>query len=209
MLNQALADNATAIADETLTATILLSFYEMVASDIDVPWIKHAGGSGTLIKLRGPERHRTGLGREILPAYRHTLITEALSPARASFLDEPEWRDLFRYLQEDVLASGMASRNVEVYLPTEQFIIEMARLPALIADIRDIPREHRNQESTINVLKTRAKDWRADMDRPFTALGNALSDIGCPPTVEFNNDSLFMLAYRYINVYFAAVYTIY
>ena len=47
LLNNDLQDVDKGMSSETLSATILLSFYEMFASDSDDSWIRHAGGAGT------------------------------------------------------------------------------------------------------------------------------------------------------------------
>lgn len=74
LLNTALPDGEKGLSDETLAATILLSWYEMFSSGFGVPWIKHAGGAATLIKMRGPARHRTGMQRT--SRHKLTSLTE-------------------------------------------------------------------------------------------------------------------------------------
>lgn len=82
-LNAALGDNEEGMAPETLAATILLSFYEMFASNSNQSWIQHAGGAGALMRARGPEAHRFGFDREMFIAYRHT-ISKSTSSLKAS-----------------------------------------------------------------------------------------------------------------------------
>jgi Fungal specific transcription factor domain len=59
LLNKALSDQRQGRSSETLSATILFSFYEMFSSSHETSagydsWVKHAGGAGALMRLRGP-----------------------------------------------------------------------------------------------------------------------------------------------------------
>lgn len=98
-LNAALQDPIEGLSSRTLAATILLSFYEVINCTEKDSWVRHAGGAGHLMRLRGPERHRTGLGRACFLAYRHSLVIEAFLSRTATFLAVQPWADLSRDIQ--------------------------------------------------------------------------------------------------------------
>ncbi|KAL6716762.1 hypothetical protein ACLMJK_006330 [Lecanora helva] len=56
--NQALQSNEDGLSSDTLSSTLILSFYEVFNCTDRDSWIRHAGGAGRLIHLRGPDRHR-------------------------------------------------------------------------------------------------------------------------------------------------------
>ena len=212
-LHTTLKDRGKALSDETLTSTMLLSFYEMMASSNDVPFIKHAGGCGALIRLRGPTQHRTGLGREILLSYRPTLIIEAIESCTACFLDEPEWRNLFREIQKDMRKSGTIGPNVNFFDQAEAFFIEMARVPEIFREIRCLPMtlgaSEVDRTFLITDLTIRALLWRSNFDAVFRSLGEALAGMGAAPTAEYSGDPVIQVAYIYVNIFVATVYTTY
>lgn len=99
-LNAALQDPIDGISSKTLAATILLSFYEVINCTEKDSWVRHAGGAGHLMRLRGPERHRSGLGRACFLAYRTSLVIEAFLSRSATFLAAQPWLDLSREIQK-------------------------------------------------------------------------------------------------------------
>lgn len=101
-LNAALQDPIDGLSSSTLAATILLSFYEVITCTERDSWVRHAGGAGHLIRLRGPARHLTGLGRDAFLAYRHTLVIEAFLSRNATFLALAPWLDLSRSIQSSL-----------------------------------------------------------------------------------------------------------
>ena len=212
-LNTVLKDRGRALSDETLTPTILLSFYEMMASSNDVPFIKHAGGCGALIRLRGPAQHRTGLGREILLSYRPTLIIEAIESCTACFLDEPEWRNLFREIQEDMRKTGTTGPNINFFDRAEMFFVGLARVPEIFREIRCLPMTLGTAEidraTAITDVTTRALLWRSNFDGVFGSLGEALTEMGAAPVAVYSGDPVFQIAHIYVNIFVASVYTTY
>jgi hypothetical protein len=101
-LNAALQDPIDGLSSSTLAATILLSYYEVINCTERDSWIRHAGGAGHLMRLRGPSRHLIGLGRAAFLAYRHSLVTEAFLSRRATFLAVQPWQELNRAVQKSL-----------------------------------------------------------------------------------------------------------
>jgi hypothetical protein len=101
-LNAALQDPMDGLSSSTLAATILLSFYEVINCTERDSWVRHAGGAGHLMRLRGPSRHLTGFGRDAFLAYRHSLVIEAFLSQNATFLAVQPWLDLCRSIQSSL-----------------------------------------------------------------------------------------------------------
>ncbi len=203
MLNAALTSDGPGFSDDTLSATVLLSVFEMLSSNISVPWVRHAGGVAALIKIRGPTMHRTGCGRDVFLAYRDTLLHHAFETNSACFLDEPQWRKLSKDIQRDYHASGQVGQNVRFYHSTEMFYAELAKLPAMVRDVRNLPNLVR--EATIDgkaVIFSLMADIKMLKTKLCNALGkcqNGLEDIGFTIVTEVSNEPIFPAAHHYAN----------
>lgn len=211
LLSGHLADPEKGIASETLSATILLSFYEMFASDSDQAWVRHAGGAGTLMKLRGAARHRTGFDREIYLAYRHALVIQAFESEQPCFLDQPEWRQLSHDIHGDLAANKMYDSKPGFFEVSESFFLHIAPIPALVCDARNInlllkanPGVGRNLlADTLN----RAITSRANLKSIFMRVQDVLKQSGDEPVSRMTDDPVFPVRYEYVNVFIAASYT--
>ena len=95
-LNKSLQDPIEGLASDTLSATVLLTFYEMLTCTERDSWIRHAGGVARLMQLRGPNRHRTGVDREIFLASRFSLVVQSYQTGKPCFLSSTSWRELSR-----------------------------------------------------------------------------------------------------------------
>ena len=93
-LNKSLQDPIEGLASDTLSATVLLSFYEMLNCTEHDSWIRHAGGAARLMQLRGANRHRTGIDREIFLASRFSLLVQSYRTGKPCFLSSTPWREL-------------------------------------------------------------------------------------------------------------------
>jgi hypothetical protein len=205
LLSTALQDADKGMSSETLSATILLSFYEMLASDSDQSWVRHAGGASTLMKMRGPARHRTGFDREIFLAYRHALVIQAFEVETPCFLDEPEWRQLSRQIYEDVCASGVVGDKRDIFAAAESFFQEMVPLPGLICDARNIAQLAHKANSDCKTiaesLSVRATKYRAGLKSAHMLLRAALTRLGHEPSSRMSGDWVFPVRYDYTNVF--------
>jgi hypothetical protein len=211
LLSSALQDTQKGMSGETLSATILLSFYEIFASDSDQAWVRHAGGAGTLMKMRGPARHRTGFDREIFLAYRHALIIQAFEAETPCFLDEPEWRQLSREIYEDMCASGILGDKLDLFEAAESFFREMAPLPGLMCDARSMAQLARTTNSDIKIvagnLSDRATKHRANLKGAHMRFRAALKRLGHEPSSRMSGDWVFPVRYDYTNVFSGGVST--
>jgi len=205
LLSTVLQDPEKGTSSETLSATILLSFYEMLASDRDQSWIRHAGGASTLMKMRGPARHRTGFDREMFLAYRHALIIQSFETLTPCFLNEPEWRELSRQIYEDMCASGAVGDKLDVFAAAESFFQEMAPLPGLLCDARDIAglarKTNRAPKDIAKNLLDQAINHRANLKSAYICFRAALKRLGHEPASRTSSDPVFPVRHDYTNVF--------
>jgi len=205
LLSVALQDVNKGMSSETLSATILLSFYEMFASDSDESWVRHAGGAGTLMKMRGPARHLRGFDREIFLAYRHALIISAFEAQTPCFLDDPEWRQLCRQIYEDVCTSGVEGDKLDIFEAAEIFFREMASLPGLICEARNITQVANTTKTDrriiIKKLSDRTISHRAGLKSAYMQFRAALKRLGHEPSSHMSGDWVFPVRYDYTNVF--------
>ncbi|KEF61966.1 uncharacterized protein A1O9_03538 [Exophiala aquamarina CBS 119918] len=80
--------------DQTLGACVALTHYELTQcpSDSVVPYMNHIAGCAKLVQIRGPQRHRDGLGHKIFTHFRVQDILFNLDLQTPTFLAEPQWQ---------------------------------------------------------------------------------------------------------------------
>lgn len=206
LLNKAIIDKEKSMSNVTLCATMLLSFYEMFASDDDASWVRHAGGASTLMKMRGPDRHRTGFDREIFLSYRHTLIIEAFSKDVPSFLNEPVWRQLSEDIHQDILTDGLVPPNrLVLFEIVEKYNQQLAVLTQVSAEAFQLcqPRNNKTPKVTPRwfTAYTNLKDAQEEMHRIFSSLKEALSNQNLLPKPFQTQDPIVPINYAYPNVF--------
>ncbi|MCJ1339617.1 hypothetical protein MMC09_004907 [Bachmanniomyces sp. S44760] len=128
-LNAALQNSESGFASETLSATMLLSFFELLTCTERGAWIRHAGGAGRLLQLRGPERHRTGFDRVLFLACRHPIAMECFHKEQPCFLDSEPWRELCE------VNKNSPSFPTPLSEVREEMFLEMIRLPGYIHNV--------------------------------------------------------------------------
>lgn len=211
LLNKALLDDKQGLASETLSATILLSFYEMFSSEKNESWVRHAGGAGTLMRIRGAARHRYGFDREMYLAYRHALIIESFEQDKACFLDEPEWRQVAIDIHEDIRATGVVGPGNQIFDISEDFFKEMARIPSMCCDARRLPMlsvEGGGDHIDIKAdIKRRAKEHRTNLKSIYARFSAILRKIGQAPTRRMTNDDVIPTRIEYFNIFVASTHT--
>lgn len=211
LLSSALQDANKGMSSETLSATMLLSFYEMFASDSDQSWVRHAGGASTLMKMRGAARHRTGFDREMFIAYRHALIIQAFEAQTPCFLNEPEWRQLCRQIYEDMCASGLVKDKLDLFAALDTFLQEMAQLPELAYEARNITQVARTTNSDSKTiaknLSARAAKNRANLKSAHMRFRAALKRLGHEPSSRTSSDWVFPVRYDYKNIFSGGMFT--
>jgi hypothetical protein len=213
LLNSVLLDNTEALSAETLGATILLSFYEMFASDSNDSWLRHAGGAGTLIRIRGPARHRYGFHRELYLAYRHTLILEACRNGTYCFLDEPEWHRLADQIHDDSSTGSQIGGRIGNFNAADAFFSEFVQIPGLLCDAGNLKLRIGSAIGSGSSIKgdiaTRAQRLRANVKCIFARMSLTLRNTGHGPTSYASGDPVIPVYYKYINIFVASLHAAY
>ncbi|KAG4422536.1 hypothetical protein IFR04_004305 [Cadophora malorum] len=93
-LNWDLQDGKTAWSISVIKSAMALELYELIAFRSHNGWMKHAGGVGRLIELRGPWRHQSVMDRFLLEGNRVTIALECLIQRKRCFLEHPDWKNI-------------------------------------------------------------------------------------------------------------------
>lgn len=209
LLNKALTDQGEGMASETLSATVLLSFYEMFASKSNTSWLRHAGGAGLLMRLRGPERHRYGLDRDCFLAYRHTIVIEAFQQDEECFLAKPEWIELAAQIHQDLRITAISADRRDIFDLGEEFYLENVNIPATFRYARnlEIMKSSLSTEgySTFKeALLERTRQHRYALKSINLRFRAALQKTGLETSSRMTSDRVFPLQYVYENVFIAS-----
>ncbi len=201
-LNAALQDPIEGLSSETLSATILLSCYELLNCTERDSWIRHAGGAGHIMRLRGPERHRTGHGRAIFLAYRNSLVIEAFLARKSCFLDTPPWRAL----SEEIHRTSPSYQD-PVLKVAGDFFLEIVSLPGFNRDAQ-LARTGDVQENLLQELISRARTHRSKLKALKIRIDDALKQTNQERTEHpsATNDVLFPVVYHYADILIASLH---
>ena len=155
-LNTALQDSGEGLTSDTLSATLLLSFYEIFDCTSGFSWVQHAGGAGKLIRLRGPERHRTGFDREVFLACRYFILLEASQRRQPCFLGEPGWRQLLHDIRTDQGPSKLDNTD-------EDFFEEIVVCPEIFHDSYKVIADPNASQGDISKVYSQSIASRAEI----------------------------------------------
>ncbi|EXJ92115.1 hypothetical protein A1O3_00665 [Capronia epimyces CBS 606.96] len=206
LLSQSLADEKKGMGTETLSATILLSFYEMLASDSNDSWVRHAGGAGALMRIRGPKRHLHGMDRDIYLAFRHTIVIDAFQKDEACFLAQPDWIELARQVHQDLRSSAMSSERMVIFDLAEEFYCENIHIPGTFQDVmrlsgaRQLLSPDQYALLKASVLE-RCKRHRANLKSINMKFRATMERLGLHTITLTTNDPVIPVQYVYINVF--------
>ncbi|KAH0841799.1 hypothetical protein AYO21_03219 [Fonsecaea monophora] len=211
LLNQSLTDDTKGMSTETLSATILLSFYEMFASDSNQSWVRHAGGAGTLMRIRGPDRHLAGLDRDVYLAYRHTIVIDAFMRGEACFLAEPQWIEMAKKIHEDLRATGIPDERMGIFDLAEEFYMEHIFIPKTLRDSRNLGEARRKlppdqYAAHLETLLARTRLHRANLKSINLRLRAALKKQGLETLSMETMDPVFPKQYIFVNVFVASTH---
>lgn len=206
LLNQSLSDQTKGMATETLSATILLSFYEMLASDSNDSWVRHAGGAGALMRIRGPNRHLHGIDCDVYLAYRHTIVIDAFQRDEACFLAQPEWQQMARQVHEHLRSSTVSPERLEIFDLAEEFYCENVHIPGTFRDARNLfnvrqlltPEQYALLEAPV---LERCKQHRAKLKSINMKFRADLERLGLSTVTLPTDDPVFPTQYIYTNVF--------
>ena len=201
-LNKALQDPEEGYASDTLSATVLLSFYEMITCTERFSWIRHAGGAANLMRIRGPERHRMGIDATVFLACRYSLIMQSFQTRKKCFLAEPGWRQLSRDLNES------STQRSAFHDAREEVFQEVVEYPAYIVHAVDYMHDGVPQQQLLQELVRRGHQYRSSYKGIHNRMVEALQEAGQEPTKTPSslNDKLFPIVYQYPGILVASFY---
>ena len=203
-LKRTLEDKDEGLSSDTLSATILLSFYEVFNCTNDYAWIRHAGGAGRLIQLRGPDRHRSGFGRLVFLACRTSVIMDAFQRSIPCFLEAPPWRKLCWDLHQDTSHGPLIFTN-------EEYFQELVGYPAFLRDVEQAIGNPDTTSERFSRLHTKALTHRSSFRSIHDRMGQEMLAAGTGPTETASSlqDSLFPVVYTYPDIHIATHYCCY
>ena len=204
-LNAALQDPLEGLSSDTLSATVILSFYEVFNCTDRYSWIKHAGGAGHLIRLRGPARHRSGVDRAVFVACRYSLIMEAFQNRTPCFLDAPEWRALGWQIHHDLRREYPSNPILEA---NEQFFQELTTHPGYLSSAMKAVGVPQADLAHLRAIYTTGHNHRTTYQTIHAHMTDEIRTLGQEPTKTAScyNDKVFPVVYEYRDVHLASLY---
>lgn len=204
-LNAALQDPFEGVSSNTLSATVILSFYEVFNCTDRDSWIKHAGGAGHLIRLRGPARHRSGIDRAVFVACRYSLIMEAFRTRTPCFLDAPQWRALSWQIHNDLKKEHPGSPVLEA---NEHFFQELTTHPGYLCSARNAVTVPQPDLARLRALYAIGHNHRTTHQSIHARMTDEIRTYGHQPieTASCHNDEVFPVVYDYRDVHHASLY---
>ncbi|KAI9738717.1 MAG: hypothetical protein M1834_008222 [Cirrosporium novae-zelandiae] len=200
--------NGEGLAATTVSATMLLSFYEAFHPIVTSSWVRHATGVAALLRARGPTRTlQSSFDRTMFLAYRMVLIIEAFHTQTPCFLDQPAWRAVSKTIHAE------SEPNDAISNISEEFIMAIAKLPSLAHDAQNvaniISETGQNCLAFIHSISSRASAQRLELKSLFADLIGTLRDKGEEPTMYSTTDnlnSIFPYQFHYGNILVASIY---
>lgn len=232
-LNEALQDREEGLSSDTLSATVLLSIYEifnctgaypfqsplLVLSErrlfsplVDIAdtnpaidgnsWVKHAGGAGHLIRLRGPDRHRTGFGLTVFRACRYSLVMEAFQNRQPCFLDQPEWRSMCWDIYKESAIHGVLP------MANEEYFQEFVAFPGFLHDVLAMVEAPDPSTEELQATLRRGQARRQTFQDVYTRMDAEFQRSGMAPVSQQStfNDTQFPEVYHYLDIHIASMY---
>ncbi|KAL6816710.1 hypothetical protein J3E69DRAFT_375312 [Trichoderma sp. SZMC 28015] len=95
ILQNVIADPVLGTSADTVCATMLMAYYEMIAPEKRPhQYIAHAGGASKLISVRGPQCVRTNFEYKLFRTQRGRIVLDALLRGEHCFLLTGGWEDI-------------------------------------------------------------------------------------------------------------------
>lgn len=205
-LNTAIRDADEGLSSDTLSATLLLSFYEIFNCTSAYSWVRHAGGAGKLIRIRGPARHRSGFDRLVFLACRYSIIMEAFQQNTACFLDDSLWRPLFRggVADERGPDGSVAALNNTV----AEFFHEIVTYPEYMNDVNKTVGDPDVTLEDLRNMHAKGISNRTSLLEIYDRVCQAMSGAGNEviETASPTNDQTFPLVNEFPNILVASLY---
>ncbi|KAL9105505.1 MAG: hypothetical protein Q9227_009335 [Pyrenula ochraceoflavens] len=191
----------------TLAATIFLSNYETFTCTTSTSFVKHAGGAGALMRIRGPAAHRHGFDKAMFLAFRNLLIVHACEANIPCFLNEPEWRQLaIDIFNDDVQRHTAPGRCME------EFYLSVLNFPDLCADAQRLldspPSDNEEYRTSLYNLATRVHQIRLENYQVWSKFSQCMSESDQWVTLKPSpdpTDSVFPIIFDFSDIFVASI----
>ena len=192
-LNKSLQDPIDGLASDTLSATLLLTFYELLNCTEQNSWVRHAGGAAHLMRLRGVARHRTDFDRAIFLACRYSMVLESFSTGCSCFLASAPWRKLSQEIHDSSPEKSAYDDAIEA------FFQEIVLHPGYVMDSVHYMASGDRDRSVLQDLVRRGHMHRSNHKAIYNRCREALREAGQEPTETPSSvdDEVFPTVYRF------------
>ena len=204
-LNKSLQDSAEGLSSDTLSATVLLTFYEMLNCTEHNSWVRHAGGAAHLMRLRGPARYRTDFDKAVFQACRYSMVIESYVTGKSCFLSSPLWRQLSQEIHDSL------PRRDAFDDAREAFFQEIVHHPGYVTESVDYMASGGQDRSVLQDLVRRGHMHRSNHKAIHKRCAEALRDVGQEPTEVPSSvhDEVFPVVYQFPGILVASFYCTY
>ena len=204
-LNESLQDPKEGLASDTLSATVLLTFYEMLNCTENNSWVRHAGGAARLIQVRGVARHQTDFDRAIFVACRYAIILESYQTGKRCFLSSAPWRKLSQEIRD-------SSHNRSAYEDArEDFFQEIVQHPGYVTEAVAYMAGGGRDRSVLQDLVRRGHMHRSNHQAIYNRFIEILREAGHEPreVPSSVDDKVFPVVYHFPGIIVASTFCSY
>ena len=206
-LNKTLQDPAEGLSSDTLCATVLLTFYELLNCTEHNSWVRHAGGAAHLMRLRGVARHRTDFDKAIFIACRYSIVLESYSyqTGKPCFLSLAPWRKLSQEIHNSF------PRRSAFDDTREAFFQEIVHHPGYVMDSVQFMASGGQDRSVLQDLVRRGHMHRSNHKAIHERGVEALREAGEAPTEVPSSvdDEVFPTVWQYPGIFVASFFCSY
>lgn len=204
-LNKSLQDPTEGLGSDTLSATVLLTFYELLNSTEHNSWVRHAGGAAHLMRLRGVHRHRSEFDKAIFLACRYSMILESFHSGKPCFLSSAPWRKLSQELHDSSPDRSAFDDAREV------FYQEIVHYPGYLQDTVYYMASGGRDRSVLQDLVRRGHMHRSNVKAIQKRCFEILREAGQEPTEvpSLVGDKVFPIIYQYPGILTASFFSSY
>ena len=204
-LNKSLQDPEEGLASDTLSATILLTFYEMLNCTENGSWVRHAGGAARLIQVRGVDRHQTDIDRAIFMACRYAIVIASFQTGERCFLSAAPWRRLSQEIYN-------SSPNRNAYEDArEAFFQEIVQHPGYVMETVTYMAGGGRDRSVLQDLVRRGHTHRSRHQAIYDRFIETLKEAGQEPreVPSSVDDKVFPVVYQFPGIVVASKFCSY
>lgn len=204
-LNKSLQDPEEGLASDTLSATVLLTFYEMLNCTENNSWVRHAGGAARLMQVRGVARHRSEFDRAIFVACRYAIVLESFQTGKRCFLSSAPWRKLSRDIRNSS-PNRCAYEDVR-----EDFFQEIVQHPGFVMEAVTYMASGGRDRSVLQDLVRRGHTHRSNHQAIYNRFIETLREAGQEPreVPSSVDDKVFPVVYGFPGIIVASTFCSY